>query len=100
MRHCKNCGCFSKTFLCGARTNFYYCLLQAKNSPDEFALRMCNLGKYYAHDIHTWDGGQCDFHALKSCTCGSCADDNVICSGEDYHSKYSLTCPFHALRSL
>ena len=54
------------------------------------------LGKYHAHDIHTWDGGQCDFHALKDCSCGSCNDD-VICSGKIHHTKNPLTCPFHSL---
>ena len=55
------------------------------------------LGKHHARDIHTWDRGQCGFHSLKDCTCGSCEDDNVICSGKDHHTKHPLTCPFHAL---
>ena len=95
-RHSKNCGCLSKAVLRGARTNFFYCLLQAEKDPEVFASRMHILGKYHARDIHTWDGGQCDFHALKDCSCGSCNDD-VICSGEIHHTKNPLTCPFHSL---
>jgi len=86
-RHKKNCGCFSKSFLRGARTNFFYCLLQAETDPQIFATRLLVLGKYHARDIHSWDGGgHCDFHELK----GEGED-------EDYHSKNPLTCPFHAL---
>ena len=36
-RHRKNCGCISKSFLRGVRTNFFYCLLQAETSPEVFA---------------------------------------------------------------
>ena len=95
-RHRKNCGCISKSFLRGARTNFFYCLLQAKTDPEIFAACLLALGKHHAHDIHMWKDGQCDFH-MKNCSCGSCEDDNVQCEGEDYHSKNSLSCPFHAL---
>ena len=34
---------------------------------------------------------------MKTCSCGSCEDDDVQCEGEDYHSKNPLSCPFHAL---
>ena len=95
-RHAKNRGCLSKSFIRGARTNFFYCLLQAEKNPDFFASRMVTLGKYHARDIHTWSKGQCDFHDLKECSCGNC-DGEVTCGGKDYHSKNSLTCPFHAL---
>ena len=37
-RHSKNCGYLSKAFLYGARTNFFYCLLQAEKDPD---VRIC-----------------------------------------------------------
>ena len=96
-RHRKNCGCISKSFLCGAQTNFFCCLLQAETSPEVFANRLLALGKYHARDIHTWEDGQCDFHDKKKCSCGSCEEDDVQCKGEDYHSKNPLTCPFHAL---
>ena len=99
-RHSKNCGCLSKSFIKGARTNFFYCLLHgdATKDPEAFATRLTVLGKYHARDIHSWEGdGKCDFHARVSCNCGSCDDDEVLCEGEEYHTKSPLTCPFHAL---
>ena len=95
-RHSKKCGCISKSFIRGARTNFFYCLLQAEKDPNAFASRLNVLGKYHARDIHTWGTGQCDFHDLIECSCGNC-DDEVICCGKEYHAKNPLTCPFHAL---
>ena len=100
-RHSKNCGCLSKSFIKGARTNFFYCLLHgdATKDPNAFASRLNVLGKYHARDIHLWEGdGKCDFHADVSCTCGNCEDEEDIhCSGQEYHTKVPLTCPFHAL---
>ena len=96
-RHKKNCGCLSKSFLRGARTNFFYCLLQAETDPQFFAARILALGKYHARDIHIWEGGHCDFHSMKVCSCGNCEGDTIACEGEDYHSKNPLACPFHAL---
>jgi len=55
------------------------------------------LGKYHARDIHTWEGGNCDFHGMKVCSCGNCKGDSIECEGMDYHSKNPLTCPIHAL---
>jgi len=95
-RHSKHCGCLSKAFMRGARTNFFYCLLESGNNPNIFATRMRVLGKYHARDIHEFSGGQCGFHALKVCNCGECQED-ILCQGEDYHTKNPLTCPFHAL---
>ena len=95
-RHSKKCGCISKSFIHGARTNFFYCLLQAEKDPNAFASRLNVLGKYHARDIHTWGTGQCDFHDRIECSCGNC-DDEVICCGKEYHAKNPLPCPFHAL---
>ena len=95
-RHSKKCGCLSKSFIRGARTNFFYCLLQAETDPDAFASRLLVLGKYHARDIHEWEESQCDFHDLKECSCGNC-DGEVVCSGKEYHAKNPLTCPFHSL---
>ena len=98
-RHSKNCGCLSKSFIKGARTNFFYCLLHgdATKDPKAFASRLTILGKYHARDIHSWHDGKCDFHSDVSCTCGNCEDDQVNCDGQEYHTKSPLTCPFHAL---
>ena len=52
--------------------------------------------KYHAQDIHSWNGGQCDFHDLRECTCGKC-EAEITCDGKEYHAKNPLKCPFHAL---
>ena len=95
-RHSKKCGCFSKAFIRAARTNFFYCLLQAGTDPKAFESSLNVLGTYHACDIHSWDGGQCHFHSLKNCSCGQC-EDEITCEGEDYHTKNPLSCPFHKL---
>ena len=41
-RHKKKCGCLSKSLLCGARTDFFYCLLQAE-TDSQFFLRLILL---------------------------------------------------------
>uniref|UniRef100_A0A1X7UET6 Uncharacterized protein n=1 Tax=Amphimedon queenslandica TaxID=400682 RepID=A0A1X7UET6_AMPQE len=49
-------------------------------------------------DAHQWDGGQCDFHPLKVCSCGCCTDKyNLKCHGKPYKSDQVLKCPFHTL---
>ena len=99
-RHFKQCGCLTKSFLHGAHTNFFYCLIQAGTDPSAFASRLLVLGsllvlgKYHTCDVHTWAGGQCNFHAPINCTPDSCEDDNVLCWGEDCKAKNPLTCPF------
>ena len=95
-RHHKKCGCISKAFLRAARTNFFYCLLQAGTDPKAFESSLNVLGTYHACDIHSWEDGKCGFHPQKSCSCGKC-EDELACEGEDYHTKNPLTCPFHKL---
>ena len=52
----------------------------------------------HARDEHDWDVGRCDFHPPRVCSCGKCEDeDNLQCEGKDYHTRYLLSCPFHAL---
>ena len=68
-----------------------------KKDPDAFSSRLNVLGKYHAHDIHSWEDGECDFHSSVSCNCGQCHDDNIECGGEQYHTKLPFTCPFHSL---
>ena len=53
----------------------------------------CDLGKYHARNIHSWEGGSCDFHSEKRCTCGNCEEDEVECEGREYATKNPLTCP-------
>ena len=73
-----------------SKNNFFYCLLQAETDPEGFASSLNILG------THSWEGGQCGFHSLKSCTSGECGNE-VMCEGEDYHIENPLTCPFHKL---
>ena len=98
-RHHKKCGCMSKAFIKGARTNFYYCLLQAGTDPQELASRLRILGRYHARDIHSWDeegGGQCGFHQLRYCTCGNCDEDgNCMCGNCDEDNEAHCKCPVY-----
>ena len=98
--HCKshhksNCGCLSDAFIEKARTNFS-CLLSQPNSAEEFATKLKALAMH-AKDKHKWDGGQCDFHPMRVCSCGKCKTEALECEGKDYKSKISLKCPLHAL---
>lgn len=96
--HSKGCGCFSQAFITQARIIFFCILSQSGQEPRLFESRLKLLGRYHARNIHSWpDDGKCDFHGLRSCTCGECEDDRVQCEGEEYSTKYILTCPFHAL---
>ena len=95
--HSQGCGCMSDGFLRQARINFFCCLVQSGKDPDAFAKRLCDLGKYHARNIHNWEGGSCDFHSERKCTCGSCEEDEVECEGREYATKNPLTCPLHAL---
>ena len=73
--HSQGCGCMSDGFLRQARINFFCCLVQSGKDPNAFAKRLCDLGKYHARNIHNWEGGRCDFHSEKRCTCGTCEED-------------------------
>ena len=95
--HSKGCGCFSQAFITQVRVNFFCVLSQSGKDPRLFETRLKLLGKYHARNIHSWSNGKCDFHSLKLCTCGECEEDDVQCEGEEYRTKHTLTCPFHAL---
>ena len=60
-RHKKKCGCLCKSY---TRTDFLYCLLQAETDSQFFFAAHLALGKYHAHDIHTWKRGSCDWGAV------------------------------------
>ena len=61
--------------------------MQSGKDPEAFAKRLCDLGKYHARNIHSWEGGSCDFHSEKRCTCGNCEEDEVECEGREYATK-------------
>ena len=37
--------------------------------------------------VHEWEGGHCDFHPLKRCSCEKCSGDGAKCSGKPYKTK-------------
>ena len=93
--HSAGCGCLSEAFIAKAHTNFTSILMEAQ-SQEEFLRRLMALPKH-AHDEHQWDGGQCDFHPLYTCTCGTCENTNQLaCKGKKYETRVKLTCKFHA----
>jgi len=57
---------------------------------------MTSLARH-ARDEHQWEGGQCDFHAIRVCSCGECKQGELKCEGREYHTKYVLSCPLHSL---
>ena len=104
-RHRQGCGCITDAFIMRARNNFSYILTDSK-SAEEFAKRLRVLPRH-VRDEHKWEvkkeGAEpttehCDFHPLKVCSCGKCADkEDFKCNGKDYATRYVLTCPFHSL---
>ena len=92
-------------FIKRVRNNFSYILTDSK-SAEEFAKRLRVLPRH-VRDEHEWEevkeeGAEptrehCDFHPLKVCSCGNCADKgNFECEGKDYAMWYRLTFPFHS----
>ena len=95
-KHAPGCGCLSKKFIGKAHTNFTSILMECK-SQEEFVNRITGLPKH-ARDQHEWDGGRCNFHSLRVCTCNRCEDKkNIKCEGKPYHTRMKLSCPFHSL---
>ena len=81
----------------GRFVSVFCCLVQSERDPDAFAKWLREPGKYHACNVHSWQGGSCDFHSEKRCSCGSCEEDEVKCDGREYTTKNPLTCPLHAL---
>ena len=96
-RHSKNCGCFNDGFIESARRNLFCAITQCGNTSGVFEQRMRDLGRYHARGVHSWDGGECDFHPLRICSCGTCERGDLKCPGKEYQSSMVLTCPLHAL---
>ena len=77
----------------------FSCILMAHmecQSQEEFTRCISALPR----DEHKWDGGRCDFHPMRVCTCEQCENKAEIkCVGVPYQTKMKLSCPFHALAS-
>ena len=86
----------SENFQRTARINHALALLEADatKDPKTCAEIMLQLGPHHCRDTHSWEGGQCSFHATKSCTCDP---DSPTYSGKPYTSKCVLSCPMHQL---
>ena len=67
--HSSQCGCL---FISKAHTNFTSILMEAQYQ-EEFVRRLEALPKH-ARDVHEWEGGRCDFHPLRVCTCQKCSN--------------------------
>ena len=66
------CRCLSDGFIEAAQRHLYCAITQCGNSAERFARHMKGLGKYHARGIHTWEGGEREFHPALVCSCGKC----------------------------
>ena len=90
--HSDACGCLSAAFISKAHT-----ILMEAQSQEEFVKRLLALPKH-AREEHQWEGGSCEFHPLRVCTCKACDDpEQITCTGELYKTRTKLDCKFHAL---
>lgn len=95
-RHAPGCGCLSVAFREKSR-NYFSLILSLSQTAEEFSRKVRDLARH-ACDVHEWDGGKCDFHALRVCSCGKCTDaEQLECEGKEYHTRQKLSCPFHSL---
>ena len=86
--HSSQCGCLTVAFISKAHTNFTSILMEAQ-SQEEFVRRLEALPKH-ARDVHEWEGGRCDFHPLRVCTCQKCSNQEEIkCEGKPYQTRIS-----------
>ena len=94
--HRAGCGCLSDAFVQKAHT-FFTSTLMVVQSQEELVRRLKALPKH-ARDEHEWEGGRCEFHALRVCSCGNCENaDQILCEGKAFKNHIKLTCNFHAL---
>ena len=93
--HKSGCGCLSTEFIGKAHTNFTSLLMTCESS-EEFVRRFDAL-THHVQDEHEWEGGRCEFHPLRVCTCGECESEAIKCEGKPYRTRIPLSCPFHIL---
>ena len=88
--HCAACGCLNPPFISKAHINFTSILMEVQ-SQEEFVKRLEALPKH-ARGIHEWEGGRCDFHPLRVCTCKKCRDkEQIECEGKPYKTRMKST---------
>ncbi|XP_078695696.1 uncharacterized protein LOC144924443 [Branchiostoma floridae x Branchiostoma belcheri] len=79
------------------KINHFAALVQSGTDPETYSRRMKALGNYHAQNIHSWEGGSCDFHGDRSCSCGKCKHQDIKCDGKPYSVKHPLTCAMHSM---
>ena len=91
-KHKAGCECLSVGFIGKAHTDFSSILMECQ-SQQEFTRRI-NALPNHARDEHEWDGGRCDFHPLRVCTCEQCENkDEIKCVGMPKNKAFlSLPC--------
>ena len=97
-RHSPGCGCLTDSFIESAKRNLFCAISQCGNNGSIFEERMRNLGKCHVRGIHEWEGGKCELHPLRVCSCGECPDrEEIACSGKQYASAHHLKCSLYSL---
>ena len=89
--HSATCGCLTAAIIAKAHTNFTSIPMEAQ-SQEEFV--HCLALPKHACDVHEWEGGRCDFHPLRVCTCQQ--TKRITCEGQPYKTRMKLDCEFHA----
>ena len=83
-RHKSGCSCLSDAFIRKACLN-HFCILQQCKDADEYAKCISDLAQHRSRNIHSWEGGSCEFHNNHICSCGKC-------KGTPYSTKCPLKC--------
>ena len=101
---CMRVGKGNHSASCGLRVP--YCILHFQ-SPHKFHLNfggssikggICQAAGSITQTcsgVHEWEGGRCEFHPLRVCTCKKCGDSGEIqCEGKAYKTRVKLDCEF------
>ena len=92
-RHKSGCGYITNQFIILARSRFFRAMCDAKTKFIAHMNALC----HHARNEHVWEGGQCDFHPLRLCSCGQCSDGDLRCKRKGYETRNVVTCLFHGL---
>ena len=66
-----------------SRHKLFNALVDAGKDPNLLNARLKML-PHHACDEHEWEGGKCDFHPLRVCSCGKCDSGDIHCEGKTY----------------